>query len=53
MTTYDTGSYYPTSYYTPSYDYYYPSTYYYGYGPVTHRTYVGVGPGYYSTTYGY
>ena len=56
MTAYDSGYYYPTTYYTPySYDYYYgyPSSYYYGYGPVTRRTYVSYGPGYSSYYYGY
>lgn len=56
MTAYDSGYYYPTTYYTPySYDYYYgyPSSYYYGYGPTYRRTYVSVGPGYSSYYYGY
>ena len=56
MTAYDTGYYYPTTYYTPSYSYDYYNGYpysYYGYGPVTHRPYVGYGPGYSSYSYGY
>jgi hypothetical protein len=55
MTAYDSGYYYPTTYYTPSSSYYYgyPSSYYYGYGPATTRTYVNVGPGYSSYYYGY
>jgi len=57
MTAYDSGYYYPTTYYTPSssYDYYYgyPSSYYYGYEPAANRTYVNVGPGYSSYYYGY
>jgi hypothetical protein len=46
MTAYDSGYYYPTTYYTPSYDYYYgyPSSYYYG------PTYTGTR---YYTTYWY
>ena len=55
VSSYDTG-YYPTAYYTPSYSYDYYNGYpywYYGYGPVTHRTYVGYGPGYSSYSYGY
>lgn len=56
MTAYDSGYYYPTTYYTPySYGYYYgyPSSYYYGYGPATRRTYVSYGLGYSSYYYGY
>jgi hypothetical protein len=55
VTAYDTGYYYPTTYYTPySYNYYYDSSYpYYSYGPVSRRTYVRYGPGYYSYSYGY
>jgi len=52
MTAYDTGYYYPTTYYTPnSYDYYngYPSSYYYG--PTT-RYYTRYGTSYYGS-YGY
>jgi hypothetical protein len=49
VTAYDNGYYYPTSYYTPTYyDYSYP---YYSNGPVTRRTVVRYGPGYYN--YGY
>jgi len=48
MTAYDSGYYYPTTYYTPSYsyDYYYgyPSSYYYG------TTYTSTR---YYSTYGY
>jgi hypothetical protein len=60
VTAYDNGYYYPTSYYTPGYDYAYPSSYY-EYGPTYERTTVrsGVryndayGPRYYgSTVYG-
>lgn len=61
VTAYDGGYYYPTSYYTPGYDYgAYPSSYY-EYGPTYERTTVrsGVryndayGPRYYgSTVYG-
>jgi hypothetical protein len=60
VTAYDGGYYYPTTYYTPGYDYAYPSSYY-GYGPTYERTTVrsGVryndayGPRYYgSTVYG-
>ena len=60
VTAYDTGYYYPTGYYTPAtYEYGYPSSYYYG--PRYERTTVrsGVryndayGPRYYgSTVYG-
>jgi hypothetical protein len=60
VTTYDTGYYYPTAYYTPdTYEYGYPSSYYYG--PRNERTTVrsGVryndayGPRHYgSTVYG-
>lgn len=49
MTAYDSGYYYPTTYYTPSsysYDYYYGYPYSYYYGP----TYTGTR---YYTTYGY
>ena len=50
MTAYDTGYYYPTTYYTPSYsyDYYYgyPSSYYYG--PTT-RYYTRYGTSYYGS----
>jgi hypothetical protein len=50
MTTYDTGYYYPTTYYTPaySYDYYYgyPSSYYYA--PTT-RYYTRYGTTYYGS----
>jgi hypothetical protein len=58
MTAYDTGYTYPTAYYTPTYydtDYYYgyPSSYNYGYGPYSRRTYVNVGPGYSGYYYGY
>ena len=60
MTAYDTGYTYPTAYYTPSSTYYdydtyygYPSSYYSGYGPVSRRTYVSVGPSYDSYYYGY
>ena len=60
VTRYDNGYYYPTSYYTPGYNYAYPSSYY-EYGPTYERTTVrsGVryndayGPRYYgSTVYG-
>jgi hypothetical protein len=60
VTAYDNGYYYPTSYYTPGYNYAYPSSYY-EYGPTYERTTVrsGVryndayGPRYYgSTVYG-
>jgi hypothetical protein len=60
VTAYDTGYYYPTTYYTPGYDYAYPASYY-EYGPRYQRTTVrsGVryndayGPRYYgSTVYG-
>ena len=57
MTAYDSGYYYPTTYYTPSssYDYYYgyPSSYYYGETPMYQRTYVNYGRGYSSYYYGY
>jgi len=57
MTAYDSGYYYPTTYYTPSssYDYYYgyPSSYYYGETPMYQRTYVNYGRGYNSYYYGY
>jgi len=48
MTAYDSGYYYPTTYYTPSYsyDYYYGYPYSYYYGPTYTRTR-------YYTTYGY
>lgn len=48
MTAYDSGYYYPTTYYTPSYssDYYYGYPYSYYYGP----TYTGTR---YYTTYWY
>ena len=48
MTAYDSGYYYPTTYYTPSYsyDYYYGYPYSYYYGPTCTRTR-------YYTTYGY
>ena len=54
MTAYDTGYYYPTTYYTPpaySYDYYngYPSSYYYAPGT---RYYTRYGTTYYGS-YGY
>jgi hypothetical protein len=46
MTAYDTGYYYPTTYYTPSYSYGYPSSYYYG--PTT-RYYTRYGTSYYGS----
>ena len=45
VTAYDTGYYYPTTYYAPDY-YGYPYSYY---GPSYSRTVVRYGPRYYST----
>jgi hypothetical protein len=47
VTAYDTGYYYPTTYYTPDY-YDYPYSYY---GPTYRRTVVHYGPRYYSYWY--
>ena len=56
VTAYDGGYYYPTTYYTPGYDYYSPYSYY-EYGPRYSRTVVRSGVRYYDSDgpryYGY
>jgi hypothetical protein len=49
VTAYDGGYYYPTAYYTPSYDYYGSPYSYYGYGPRYSRTVVRSGVRYYDS----
>jgi hypothetical protein len=49
VTAYDGGYYYPTAYYTPSYDYYGSPYSYYEYGPRYSRTVVRSGVRYYDS----